>query len=276
MSLTEFKYKLDSLPPEIFEEFNLSIKDLGALFLTSKTLMDLTMDTKIRGMVVYDDTLERVVHRLENIRLRLSVTPGLNLNIFSGAHTISLTGIKMTNKKIKTLMRNKALHTFEISWTSLKDSGLEIISKNKKIHTLDIANTAITDDGLESLVDSNITSLNLSCVNITNKGIVILSNIKMLHTLNLTGTEVTDVNVLSKSKFLHSLTLWGTKVNDVGISDLVTSTSLQLLDISYTDVTEAGVISILKNKSLCAISLVGIKMTRICIEAIREVDIRCY
>eukprot|EP01016_Furgasonia_blochmanni_P039144 TRINITY_DN4823_c0_g1_i1.p1 TRINITY_DN4823_c0_g1~~TRINITY_DN4823_c0_g1_i1.p1 ORF type:complete len:268 (-),score=29.24 TRINITY_DN4823_c0_g1_i1:181-927(-) len=124
---------------------------------------------------------------------------------------------------------------------------------------LDLARTKVTDSSLLALTESKsltkLTHLDLSdCADITNKGFIPIAQSTILHNirqLNISHTKSGNKALSAIASFtsLTILSLSGTGITDAGLLNLVSSLSLRLeqnplvhLDVGETDITDESLV----------------------------------
>jgi Leucine-rich repeat (LRR) protein len=137
--------------------------------------------------------------------------------------------------------------------TWVTDSDMTVLAGLPALTRLDLSMTRITDRGLLELkTASNITDLNLYyCELVSDQGLAVLKGWQKLKRLNLRGTKITDSTVQSLNRL----------------------TSLEALDVGFTQVTDSGLAQLNALANLKEIAVGGDKLTDAGLQALRQMPL---
>lgn len=211
---------------KVLEQF----KNLNALTIDSTQITDLGMES---------------IARCENL---FQLTLGKNLNI---------------KNPLAKLTPLKKLERLRLPGVSLGTdySGL---SGLENLHTLDLANTDATDT-LANLLGNlkELEELNVSASNVSDLIVERLKNCPEIRILNLNGTKVTgrgfQVFKDQEELRLAIVKLRESAVTDEGLAGLNKATSIEVLDLSHTNISDTGIQNIYDLKRLKQLDLEGCK-----------------
>src|SRR5262249_5004361 len=129
------------------------------------------------------------------------------------------------------------------------------------LQSLDLSFTSVTDAGLKELKGcNNLHTLNLLRTQaLTDKGLGVLLEIGLLHTLVQASGEggKRPANIDE----IRTLDLTFTDVTDAGLNQLKTCPNLQLLNLSFTKITDEGMRQLKECKSLQLLYLESTEVT---------------
>lgn len=131
--------------------------------------------------------------------------------------------------------------------TAITDAGCQDIARCEWLTNLRLGLTDVTDDGIRDLADcQHLRSLDLFRTKISDTSLVWLSDLKLEH-LGLGRTAVTDVGLPELAEYpdLKYLDLRGTALTDRGLHFLSEAPLLELLYLDHTDISAAGLTSLL-------------------------------
>lgn len=133
-----------------------------------------------------------------------------------------------------------------LSSTGVTDAGLKHLQQLSHLEELELQSTKVTDAGMLHLVNlGSLKRLVLLHTSISDAGVAHLQQLaKPLQELNLGGTLVSDAGMpyLGKLTGVNRLDLSYTSVGDDGLVYLSQLSSLRLLDLEFTKVTDAGLL----------------------------------
>ena len=168
-------------------------------------------------------------------------------------------------KKVKSLTKQTlpmfcGLKYLDLHGTQVTDAGLVHLRKLERLKTLDLSLTKITDAGLVHLKwNMNLNALDLNNTKITDAGLVHLKRIMYRHPARCGNNP--GINRLQNRKWmwmervnLKSLDLSRTQVTDAGLEHLKGLTKLVSLTLLNTKVTSAGVQDLQKALPNCKIT----------------------
>ncbi len=147
---------------------------------------------------------------------------------------LRLSGWQVTDKGLKEVLPLKRLERLDLECTGISDAGLKELRALNRLRSLDLRGTLVTDDGLKELAGMRLTELKIP------------------------GEAQTDVGLEHYLAALESpthLVLKDWKVTDEGLKGLARIKQLRSLNLSYTQVTDAGVKRLLQ-------ALPGLKVIR--------------
>ncbi len=167
-------------------------------------------------------------------------------SIASNESMISVTGIDFTDVPIGDADLAPAgklpyLRTVVLRGTKVTDAGLAAFKDCQRLETIDLSHSGILGTGLHNFHDSPIKDLNLSNSKFGDRGIANLVEIRYhLLRLNLAATEITDEGMepLKVLGALELLDLSRTKISGAGIRYL--PTALKQLNLSGTPIVNAS------------------------------------
>lgn len=137
--------------------------------------------------------------------------------------------------------------------------------------SLSLESPHITDETLNYLAkNENLTSISLYGGLITDQGIAQLSSIPSLSSLQLDTVDLslTSARCLSRLPKLSGITLLnGSEVTDKWLTEL-TRLQLEWLDLNHSQVTDAGVATLVNQKELHRLSLADTRVTDACLSTL--------
>lgn len=125
------------------------------------------------------------------------------------------------------------------------------------LQDIQIFGTTVTDDDLRLLENlSELRSFDANSSQITSQGLLHLQGLIKLDHLGIDGSNVTDEGLANlQLPHLRSLSIGWTSVTDAGVASLTKQTSLEVLNLQNTKVTDACVDSLLKMPNLRSINI---------------------
>lgn len=262
------------IPKEIFELFNLSLRDIINLKILNKqhliyfNLLKLRTNEQINILFPAQRVLVKMLNHI--ILSRADILEGENLD-----HIKSLT---TACTQIKNVIRFK-----HIQKLVLKNSSVQNLDFLQDIQDLDVSNTPIID--LKPLEKTKIVKLNIRETNVMQ--IPYMKNIKVLNLsftpvseiprlenleiLNINKTKIKKIMFLDRVKYISA---YGTEIGDmpslpcletllagfskIDINQIVLSKQIKTLDISRCNIKDISPLSELKNLKALNISFLEI------------------
>jgi len=198
--------------------------------------------------------------------IHLQNAPSLKILHIGGLHTITDVGVEhlslipgleiidfywnrnITDRGIAYLKRLPALRRLKINNSQVTDKGLAHLKEIKTLEYLGLPNHGITDEGLAYVAQlKRLKYLSVGANSggsaISNSGLGHLVKLEHLEELQIGGKDITDEGMshIAKLANLKSLTLFGCpRLADGGITKLSSLKSLKKLNMSYTNVSIAG------------------------------------
>jgi Leucine-rich repeat (LRR) protein len=130
--------------------------------------------------------------------------------------------------------KNKTLKKIDFSSNPLGHEGVKLLKFNNTLVEVALAYTAIGDEGAAHIANNrSLKTADLSNNGITDSGATALANESNLEVLNLTQNEVGDASskAFSKNNQLKELILISNKITAEGLSCLLSSTSLNVIEL---------------------------------------------
>lgn len=151
-----------------------------------------------------------------------------------------------------------ALEELSLSGSNFGDAGAIAISTMPHLKSLKALKTDLTDYGVEALARSKtLERIAISAENFTGSSLQSISRMNSLNSLDLLGSErIGDKDVAYlKGQHLKFLGLGGTGVSDVFLDQISQLSALESIDLSYANVSEKGLLAVLKLDSLKSINV---------------------
>lgn len=128
--------------------------------------------------------------------------------------------------------------------TEVTDVGLRYLVRFRQLEKVALDESNITDQGIECVARCpNIWNVQLTRTSITDEALKFLAKLEHLEQVGLSGTNVTDAglaDLLHKGTKLYWINLSKTAVSDASIDRLMQLTSLEFLNVQFTQVTAEG------------------------------------
>ncbi len=196
---------------------------------------------------------------LDNINLaytRIGDAGVAHLTRLPKLHIINLTETAITDKGLKEIASIPNIGALLLSDNDITDRGLSYLNPLQYLADLQIASTLVTDRGMKDIAKNHSKSmwrLILSDTKITDKGLVPLAQMAHLSDLFLNSCNVTadGFKPFSTKKTLRKLYVAKCKINDSELEKLVRILpQLETLDVSFSEITDVGLGSVTRLKSL--------------------------
>ena len=171
---------------------------------------------------------------------------------FTTINSIDLTGTRVTDAVIPTLLGFPWLSTVKLSHTNLSESALMQLAQVEKLHTLSLAGTQIQIAQVPELVARmNLWSLDLSELAIDDSDLLqhvllVAPRMRTQGTLHLQRNKITDAGLkafLNRSKSSFGLDLSGNLLDGSGLDQPLSLYELILNDVPLTDAVFGQAIS---------------------------------
>ncbi len=175
---------------------------------------------------------------------------------------LNLRGTKITDTTLEHLANVATLESLDVGFAQITDVGLPHLASLPALRALTLGGNKLTDTGLQALRQlPGLTSLSLGgaqrtdsglwSISLTEPGLDAIVTLKALRELRLDGLPVT-VRWLEKLKALpklERLSLQGCKrLDDAAVAVLASWSSLRLLDLKGTAMTENGLAALRRAK----------------------------
>jgi Leucine-rich repeat (LRR) protein len=136
----------------------------------------------------------------------------------------------------------KGLQRLIISAESFQNEDMSGLKSLTELQHIRLAHTKIDDAGLKALPGlSSLRALDLSyCEKITDAGMQYLGRHKGLETLDLTRARVTDIQPLAQLTKLRALNLTESNITDAGLKGVTGMSALENLRLWNTKITDMG------------------------------------
>ena len=173
---------------------------------------------------------------------------------------IKITLSEVTDARLMHLRHVKSLRIAHLNGTDITDAGLAHLAGLPDLQELSVWTIypGITDVGLAHLAGlPHLQELSVRgiCADITDVGMAHVARMTELRTLRVhLSTEITDIGVAQIAKLPHLQKLKLYPVTDAA-GGLASLTELQELDLSYTNINDAGVRCLKDMKKLCTLNL---------------------
>jgi N-acyl-D-amino-acid deacylase len=143
----------------------------------------------------------------------------------------------------RSAIREGAIREVDLSRTPVADAQLEHLVNLPALETLNVESTEVGDLGAAAIAKlTTLRHLNLSHTMTSDKGLAQLGKLGNLETLLAANSLVSGdtLGTLADMKKLTRVSLAGCPISDSDVSSLSKATQLHDLDLSYTDLTDAG------------------------------------
>ena len=163
------------------------------------------------------------------------------LREFPEVQDLHLAGSEVNDADLSVLAGFEQLVFLSLDSTPVSDAGLAPLVNCRKLRELSLAGTSVGDEGLKFLVGLPLESLNLSHARVTDAGMDSISKLRRLRLLTLEGTTVGDEGIAKlKGMALSTLGLADTKVTDAGLAAMDVMWEMLCLELDRTGVGDAG------------------------------------
>lgn len=200
---------------------------------------------------------------------------------FRSLESLDLTGVDVGGEGVYKPGRPRSLRALRLYETEVIDASLACLAPLSKLKSLDLSNTTITDAGLCHLAAlRSLQGLGLAGTEISDDGVRHLSALTSLRWLNLRKTKISDAGLaalylprlerlyldrnhigddgivhLARMSHLYCLTVSETRVTDNGLKMLRRFDSLEDVSLSRCPISDAGLPSLGKVRTLCKASI---------------------
>lgn len=206
----------------------------------------------------------------------------------------------------------RQLQQLDLTGSNVDDTTLERFTGLPRLWRLTLDGTRVSDDGLHHLARFHgLRQLDLAMTDITDDGLIVLAGLKTLSSVNLTHTRVTpegvrwlkqtrpgmQVNAVTRDRSLQAvasrfrprsrgdlqaraavplrLNAIGPKVTDLGVAYLRGMTSIEKLDLTDTQVSDAALNDLITLTGLKQLVLSGTQVTDSGIGRLRQALPEC-
>jgi len=141
----------------------------------------------------------------------------------------------------------KKMETLYLGGTHVSGTAFSTLGNLSTLKVLYLHGTSIGDKSVKDLTRfANLTELSIAETNVTGRSASLLRSMHSVRSLDCGGLPFTDGDMeqLVRCKRLRTLYLDGTRITDRGLQFLAHSRSLEELNVSFTNVSEAGVRSV--------------------------------
>ncbi|MBX9723932.1 MAG: hypothetical protein K2X81_21175 [Candidatus Obscuribacterales bacterium] len=156
----------------------------------------------------------------------------------------------------------------------LSEKSIEVISGLKQLRFLNIRNSQLPENGLDKLCSLPvIESITLDSTKLNIKRALTPMAPSKRVSMELTSTDIDDVSLcyLAKLSYFSSLNLRQTKISNDGLTCL-RDVTLPNIDVSFTNVSEAGIETLLSNSSVRSISAYKTKFNPLLREGLKVIE----
>lgn len=202
-----------------------------------------------------DSTLEAIAKlpRLHRLILRDCPITDKGIKFLSQCHNLTeldLTGTNVGDEGLQALSSLR-FSELKLSDTRVTGRGLQSLSAMNTLSSLTLRHLKIADSDLAFLPTGCIDGLDLSSTSIGDEGAKQLVRLKTVSSLNLQATNITDaaVSAINALKDISYLDVDGTKISDKFLYEL-NLPELQALDFGMCHVSDAGIKSLVRMKTL--------------------------
>lgn len=156
----------------------------------------------------------------------------------------------------------------------LNDEAVDLIRQMKNQTLLDLEQSSITDEQLANLEQlKSVRELNLAQTSISDAGLDSVASFPHLTNLRLSKTQVTDNGMTELENLpLESLYLDNTAVTDYGLQTIGKIKSLKDLYLSGSKITGIGLGHLKDLQSLCLLAVADIPLTRHALESLKDLS----
>jgi hypothetical protein len=174
------------------------------------------------------------LQRLKEMGVRFGQLPGRPIE------AVGFQGTRVTDNDLRILADLSDVLRVDLSDTAITDNGLRYLGHLRQLNGLRLNNTKVTDNGLALIEGSS----ELELLHLMNTSVALrdvrLDSLPSLRILDATGSPVDDLSMItiSRAPKLTSLGLRRTRITDRGLSELKRLTTLQVLDLSGTSVSD--------------------------------------
>lgn len=202
---------------------------------------------------------EQYVHRIERILFQQSKLEGevWRLQYAYGAKKICFWKCNLTTDVLEALGQCRSVEDLSIDDCRCDQAGLKYLARLPKLRHLTLRETVLDDDALEHLGKcSALESLDLTFCKFPADELGKLRPLSKLTHCGLGFTSVTDrqLGVVAAWPNLQNLEL-GEHVTDVGLDHLTSSKNLESLVFMKSDVTDEGILKLVKLPKLKSVQL---------------------
>lgn len=219
------------------------------------------LDTSIKTLGIPEETrndsiLKQFEHKtdVQKIAFRNSTITDRGLDSITHLPlvTLSLPGTEITDVGFKKICKIKTLLRLNLCQTP-KIRAYSEIAQLAKLQSIALTENEMTDkdlDGFKTLTD--LRTVNLSTNPINGTGLVNFKNAKLLTDFKMGSAQFTadGIKALGQLKQIHRLSLRNSNIGDPQLDTIVTMPGVVTLDISGTNITNAGLLKLAKMKSL--------------------------
>ena len=181
----------------------------------------------------------------------------VQLKGLSRLQMLDLTNTQITDAGLVHLKGLANLETLLIGATKITGAGLVHLKGLPELAHLGLTDTRVSDAGLAHLKDlTNLQTLNLRFTQVTGAGLVHLKglNLKELRIPDQAATDTGLKHYLEAVKPPTELSLFRwKKITDAGLVHIKELTNLRLVDLSFTQVSDAGIAELRKALPNCKI-----------------------
>jgi Leucine-rich repeat (LRR) protein len=177
---------------------------------------------------------------------------------------LDLSNSRVTPKNLRHISRLSELHSLDLSNTFISDAVDEVLEDlPTSLEVLRLAGNRVTNDGVRRLTRlRKLRLLDLSNTLVTNDGLSYLGELPWLSNVNLDRTCISNPAALFQHPTLRNLRLRSTLIDDDSFRDILISTTIEDLDVSGTQLGDAGYAILKKCRNLRRISRLNTHVTK--------------
>lgn len=246
------------------------VSDNDIAFLASCRDLPGLENIHIQDCRISDSAVSSIASLLQIKGLAITDTPItdialVNISRLTNIEWLDLSNTRLSDDGFKHLSALIKLVCLDVGHTAITGEGFRYLTNLPELQSVDARGTTLTEEGLYRIAQINsIEKLYIAECHINKGGLRHLNNLKQLRILDLTDTAVTvsELAQLCKMPSLYSeVRLKGLRIRDSDLPRLRLLQSSCSLYLTETDITDAGVEYLKKCTSLQLVYLTGTKVS---------------